>query len=100
MAQAVRNLVSTRKGERPFEPDFGINIADFLFELMDDAASLQLLTEIFDAVNVFEPRVTVDTQRSEVNPDPDTHTFAVNVFFTINGFDDGEIFQVTTTIRQ
>ena len=100
IAQAVRNLVSTRTGERPFQPEYGINIADFLFELMDDAAALQLLTEIFDAVRIFEPRVIIDTQRSEVVPDPDTHTFEVTIYFDIIGLDNENQFEVTTSIRQ
>lgn len=100
VAQSVRTLVSTRKGERFFEPEYGINIADFLFELMDDAASLQLLTEIIDAVRVYEPRVQIDTQRSNVIPDPDNHCFDVTVFFDIVGLDNEGQFSVTTNIRQ
>lgn len=100
IAQSVRNLVSTRRGERPFEPEFGINIADFLFELMDESASLSLLTEIFDAVRVFEPRVKIDTKTSDVFANPDANSFDVDLYFTINGFEGLGTFNVTTNIRQ
>ena len=98
--QSVRNLVSTRKGERPFRPDYGINIVDYLFELMDESAGLQLLTDVFDAVQFYEPRVQIDRQRSEVIPDQDTYTFEVSIFFVIEGFEEDGIFNVTETVRQ
>jgi phage baseplate assembly protein W len=98
--QSVRNLVSTRKGERPFRPDYGINIVDYLFELMDDSASLQLLGDVFSAVQTYEPRVTIDRQRSTVTPDPDTYTFEVELFFVVEGFENEGIFNVTETVRQ
>lgn len=98
--QSVRNLVSTRKGERPFRPDYGINIVDYLFELMDESASLQLLSDVFDAVQFYEPRVKIDRQRSEVKADPDTYTFEVSLFFEIEGFEEDGIFNVTETVRQ
>ena len=34
--QSVKNIVRTRKGEKPFNPEFGSNIGDFLFELADE----------------------------------------------------------------
>jgi phage baseplate assembly protein W len=99
VVQGVRNLISTRKGERPFRPDFGINIVDYLFELMDESAGLQLLAEILDAVTNYEPRVIIDRQRSEVTPDPDNNTLEVSLFFEVQGF-EGNTFEVTESIRQ
>jgi phage baseplate assembly protein W len=98
--QSVRNLISTRQGERPFRPEYGINIVDYLFELMDESAGLTLLADVFSAVNEFEPRVEIDRQLSEVIPDPDTYTFTVSIFFRVKGFEQDGIFEVTENIRQ
>ena len=98
--QSVRNLVSTRKGERYFRPDYGIDIAEYLFELMDESAGLQLLSDVFTAVTTYEPRVKLDRSRSEVIPDPDTYSFEIVLFFEIEGFEGEGIFDVTETVRQ
>lgn len=99
VVQAVRNLISTREGERPFRPNYGINIVDYLFELMDVSAGLQLLSEVQDKLAIFEPRVTLDLQQSNAIPDEETNSFEISLFFTIEGF-DGEIFNVTENVRQ
>ena len=40
--QSVKNLVLTNYYEKPFQPYFGTNIRDMLFELADDITSLEI----------------------------------------------------------
>jgi phage baseplate assembly protein W len=35
IARSIRNLILTKRGERPFEPNLGSGVYDLLFENMD-----------------------------------------------------------------
>tara|TARA_R110002012_G_scaffold204050_2_gene373625 strand:- start:2731 stop:3153 length:423 start_codon:yes stop_codon:yes gene_type:complete len=56
--QSVQNIIMTRKGERPFEPSFGGEIDDFLFELPGSfLTTITLKTRMENVINRFDPRV-------------------------------------------
>lgn len=55
----VLRILTTRKGERVGEPEFGSRVKDFLF--MPQMYVDNLLDEIKYSVERFEPRVTVNT---------------------------------------
>ena len=56
--QAIQNIVMTRKGERPFQPDFGGELDNFLFELPGSFLStITLKTRMENTINRFDPRV-------------------------------------------
>ena len=65
--QSVMNIVLTRKGEKPFNRDFGVGLHDLLFEnlsLLDVAAMENRIASQFDR---YEPRAAIE--RFEVNMD-------------------------------
>lgn len=99
--QSLRNLLATRKGEIAFNPQFGINIEDKLFDLMDDGARLQILTDVFDAVDRFEPRVKLRRGKSAVVFFEDDNKIEVDLIFSIEGFSDSEeLFSVTQSFKR
>jgi len=55
--RSVQNIVLTIVGEKPFEPDFGTNINDSLFELNTSVQAVGLEEQIRSALSLFEPRV-------------------------------------------
>jgi len=55
--RSVQNIVLTIVGEKPFEPDFGTNISDSLFELNTSVQAVGLEEQIRSALSLFEPRV-------------------------------------------
>ena len=55
--QAVRNILLTQSGEKPFNPDFGANLYDFLFDNFDDVAFAEIQLRIENAILNHEPRV-------------------------------------------
>lgn len=57
--QSIRNILLTRKGERPFSPSFGSPIYDYLFENLTFFMVVALKSEIQQAIETYEPRVTV-----------------------------------------
>lgn len=52
--QSLMTLFLTGKGERFFNPTYGTNIRNLLFEPFDTSTANQIATEIEDAVNFYE----------------------------------------------
>jgi phage baseplate assembly protein W len=74
--QAVMNIIMTNKYERPFNPNFGSNIRNYLFEQMTSLTQQGIQTEIENAIANFEPRA----QNVNVSVKADEEHNAYNVF--------------------
>ena len=59
--RSVRNIISTNKGERPLNPDFGSNVRALLFEPDSDRLRIALQDEIETQLLNFEPRIDILT---------------------------------------
>ena len=81
--QAVRNLIMTTPGEKPFQPLVGSNISQLLFEPLDDFTEDAIRQEIINTINRFEPRVRLETV--EVIGNFSKNTFDVSVEYRIVG---------------
>tara|TARA_B100000085_G_scaffold283232_1_gene313409 strand:- start:3895 stop:4245 length:351 start_codon:yes stop_codon:yes gene_type:complete len=81
--QAVRNLILTTPGEKPFQPLVGSNISQLLFEPLDDFTEDAIRQEIINTINRFEPRVRLETV--EVIGNFSRNTFDVAVEYRIVG---------------
>ena len=79
--RSIRNLLSTRKYERPFDPDLGSNIDALLFENFSPLVASLIEREVIDTINNYEPRALVDSVR--VSSDPDSNRYDVTITFYI-----------------
>lgn len=77
---SLKNLIQTRKGERPFFPEFGCNISGLLFENFSRFTTDSIETEIKTAVENFEPRIK--TIRVNAVESQDNHSIELQIFFT------------------
>lgn len=57
IAEAIRIILWTSKGERVMRPDFGCGLREFVFETTDETTLRLLETDIQEAIRVWEPRV-------------------------------------------
>ena len=57
IARSIKNIVFTSPGEKFFEPDFGSDVAESLFETMDDLTGSFVEDQIRESIDEFEPRV-------------------------------------------
>ncbi len=57
IAQSVRLILSTNRGERPYRPKFGSNLVQFAFEPVTTTLKHQLQIEIISTLQVWEPRI-------------------------------------------
>ena len=56
--RSVRNIVETNYYERPFKPGLGGNVRGLLFELDTDRKLRRAKTQLAEAIQNFEPRVS------------------------------------------
>lgn len=56
---SIRNILNTRPGEKPFDPEFGCGLQDYLFEPNDTITRYQIAQEIERSLGRFEPRIKV-----------------------------------------
>ena len=83
--QNLLALIETRRYQRLFNNDFGLDIEDELFELIDDVTSLEILRVITERVERFEPRVTINYAQTEVVPFTDENKYEIVLVFSILG---------------
>lgn len=68
--EAIRIILSTRKGERIRNPEFGCGIYDYAFEALDDTTISAIKYEVEMALVLWEPRiedieVAIDVRQEE-----------------------------------
>jgi phage baseplate assembly protein W len=97
--QAVINIIQTRKGERMYDPNFGVDIEDFLFETMDAESESAILAMVGSAIEEFEPRVEILYNISKVTSKPDDYKFELLLFFEIQGI-EGQQYRIIESITR
>jgi phage baseplate assembly protein W len=81
--QAVRNLLLTDLGERPFQPTVGSRIKGLLFEPWDVFSADSIKSEIRNCLGRLEPRIEVT--KISLRDDSDINAIAVELDYTIVG---------------
>ena len=85
IARSVRNIVLTIPGEKPFDPFFGSNVRNILFENLDNLSANLLIQEIRLSIENYESRV--DLVAVEAMPDYDSNSYDVTIVYEIIGAD-------------
>lgn len=57
IAEAIRVILMTSRGERVMRPDFGCGLRDYVFGTMDETSLRLMESDIREAITVWEPRV-------------------------------------------
>ena len=79
--QSVKNLLMTNYTEKPFQPFFGGNLNDFLFELNDGIDDEDIEDRVETAIRTYEPRA--DVLDVKVISNPDNYDISVTVTFKV-----------------
>ena len=88
IARSIRDLVSTLRGERFFQPDLGCDVNNLLFENYLDLNSINVLEdEIRQTIEQYEPRVELDSDSVTVIAEADNNEIAVKINFRIIGIE-------------
>ena len=86
VAQSIKGLLLTRRGERPFHPNFGSALQDLLFEPLDYGSGALIKKEIQETINAFEPRVQIT--KLACYPDLANNGYDVELEYFILGRED------------
>jgi len=85
IARSIRNIVYTQYGEKFFDPRFGSDIENALFENLDEITSSVIRDKIRTSIINYEPRVRLIGV--DVSPNYDGNEFNVTITFEIIGID-------------
>jgi len=59
ISRAIRNLILTVPGEKPFQPDLGSEIYELLFDTLDQITAASIQSQIENTIIKYEPRVSL-----------------------------------------
>lgn len=79
--QAIKNILLTTKGEKPFNPNFGGNMYSALFSLSTDYSKSEIENNIRNIIQAYEPRARI--LGIDALSRPDQHSLAVTVKFQV-----------------
>lgn len=79
--QAIKNLLMTNRFEKPFKPNFGGGLNEFLFSLSTEFDEIDIQERIFDVIESYEPRAKVQTV--DVTLMPDNNYVYVTIVFQV-----------------
>lgn len=95
----IVNLLSTRKGERIMQPDFGSGMHEFLFEPMDTEFEQKIQKEITETVRFWLPYVTIEEIEVDMSPEmKDRHTANMRLTFRVG--ESIDLNEVTFTVQE
>jgi uncharacterized protein len=88
LINSVRNLLLTPLGSYPFDPEYGSLLYKMLFEPSDSITQQQLLSEVKNRIQRYDPRVNIETIKFSYSNDK--KTVSVNVII-IRGSVTGKV---------
>ena len=83
IARSIKNIVFTLPGEKFFDPLFGSDISNALFENIDDISGGIIEDQIRESITNYEPRVELLSVKT--NPNYDNNAFDVTITYEIIG---------------
>lgn len=71
------NMFLTSPGEKILNPEFGIDLRDYLFEPVSAGIATVIQNQVLNNVTIFEPRIIVNSV--SVLPDIDNSQYEINI---------------------
>ena len=96
--QSIINILQTRRGERLFSPNFGVDLDSYIFDTMDNTTEQLVMQEIGSSIESTDNRILVDYDKSEVRAKGDTNVLELLLVFELEGV-EGQTFQLIEQIR-
>lgn len=79
IANSLRNLFSTRPKQRILNPDYGLDITQFLFEQADEFTARLIARRIDQGIRKYEPRVRVNNITVIVDEEFNRYRISINL---------------------
>lgn len=81
IAQSVRMILLTRRGERSYRPDFGARLDRFAFENMDTTTRNLIRQEVVASLQEWEPRIWMI--EVSFQPEPQNGQLIVDIHYQL-----------------
>jgi phage baseplate assembly protein W len=95
---SIKNILLTRRGERPFNPLFGCNLTAYLFEPVDPITTSLMEEEILYSLKQHEPRIEV--RNITITDEPDRNAYNITLEVTIiNSQTDADLTLILERLR-
>jgi phage baseplate assembly protein W len=93
--QNLKNLLLTAPGERIGDPDFGVGLRNFLFNIKDESVSFQISSRIHQQLSKYMPFVEIkDDYYSEMDGD----TVFVRIYYFITPLEKEDIIDLSINL--
>jgi len=93
--QAIKTLLMTNYGEKPFNFMYGANLNNFLFENVEDLDEDEISDIISAAISNYEPRANFNTVRAKILPD--YNTIQLTIYFQVINTMENEVLNLELT---
>lgn len=77
--RSLVNLFNTTPGQNLLNPLYGLNLAQYLFEPLNEATGRSIGNTIITGITTYEPRVSINTIDVEVNEEDQTYYITLNI---------------------
>jgi phage baseplate assembly protein W len=84
--RSIRNILFTGMNERLFNPEFGANLRQLLFDPINPGTKQTLILSITNSIKVFEPRATLIDLKVKVSPDE--NAYEVTIIISIDNISE------------
>lgn len=90
IADNLRNLLLTNRGERLLDYNFGANLREIVFELGTEDGDAEAIRRISIAISTYMPFVSPDTFESfiEKQDEDSTQKVGIRVAYTVTGYEN------------
>lgn len=96
---ALRNLIMSRNYDKPFEPDFGCQLTNLLFEQIDQFTVSVAERVLYNTITKYEPRVDVLSVELSPNNTDDNELFITIIYKNKNTQNISEFTTTFTRVR-
>jgi len=76
---SINSLFNTLPGQNLLNPEYGLNLAQYLFEPVSQSVGNRIGKDILRGIISYEPRVTVKNIYIQLNPDEQTYYIELNI---------------------
>lgn len=91
IANSLRNLFSTRPKQRLLDPEYGLDLSQFLFENANEYTARLIARKITQGIRKYESRVTLNFV--EVNVDEEYNRYDISLNLTIPSLNKDVIYR-------
>tara|TARA_R100000008_G_C3463845_1_gene105540 strand:- start:17 stop:496 length:480 start_codon:yes stop_codon:yes gene_type:complete len=76
---SIKNIFNTKKGQKILNPDFGLDLEQYLFDNISKENADIIGTTIHEELALYEPRITVNNVEIVAIPDQNQYNITINI---------------------